>query len=81
MLSDYIQSAMSEAKYEILFDTNTYYGEIEKCKGVWAESDTLENCRKELQEVLEGWLILKLKDGDEIPVINNIEINQKVAVA
>ncbi|MBI4649319.1 MAG: type II toxin-antitoxin system HicB family antitoxin [Bacteroidia bacterium] len=79
MLTDYIQSAMNEARYEILPDTNTYYGEIEKCKGVWAESDTLEGCRRELQEVLEGWLILKIKDGDEIPAINTAEIKYKVA--
>ena len=37
----------------------------------------VEECRKELMEVLEEWLILKLSDGDSIPVVKGIEINIK----
>ena len=69
MLTEYITTAMTKAKYEILPDDGTYYGEIPQCRGVWAQAKTLEECRKELKEVLEGWLILKFQDGDHIPVI------------
>lgn len=65
MLTGYIYKQLKKAQYELLED-GTYYGEIPGLRGVWANSKRLEDCRKELQEVLEGWLILKLKDGDNI---------------
>ena len=57
MLTAYIKAAMKRAKYEILED-RTFYGEIIGFKGVYANADTLEMCREELQSVLEGWIIL-----------------------
>jgi len=78
MLTKYINAAMNTARYEIMEDGN-YYGEIPPCPGVWASGKTLEKCREELQEVLEEWLILKLKDGDPIPVIAGIDLQVEVA--
>ena len=66
MLIQYIQSQLKKACYKILKD-GTYFGEIPGLKGVWAKGKTLEKCREELQEVLEEWLLLKLRDGDFIP--------------
>ena len=37
------------------------YGEIAECSGVYANAETLENCRELLQEVLEGWIILSFR--------------------
>jgi len=65
MLTAYINKAVSRAAYKILED-DTYFGEVPGLQGVWANASTLEACRRELQEVLEGWLILKLRDGDSI---------------
>jgi len=36
MLLGYIQAAMRHARYEILSEDGTYYGEIPKCRGVYA---------------------------------------------
>ncbi|HLD34774.1 MAG TPA: hypothetical protein VJB62_02825 [Patescibacteria group bacterium] len=36
-------------------------------KGVWADSHNLEDCRKELKEVLEDWLLLNVRDRNRIP--------------
>ncbi|MFQ5629433.1 MAG: type II toxin-antitoxin system HicB family antitoxin [bacterium] len=44
-------------------------------QGVWANADSLEVCRDELREVLEEWLIIGLKLGQPIPVIDGIELN------
>ena len=68
MLTTYIQSAMKHAKYEIL-DDQTFYGEIEGFQGVYANANTLEMCREELQSVLEGWIMLGLRMGHPLPVI------------
>lgn len=57
MLTSYIGAAMHRATYEIL-DDGTYYGEIPGFQGVYANANALEACREELQEVLEGWMVL-----------------------
>jgi len=75
MLTDYIQAAMRKARYEILPDGEGYFGKITDLQGVWANADTLEACREELQEVLEEWIIVGLTMGTPIPVIDGIELN------
>ena len=66
MLTVYIQTALRKARYEILED-DSYYGEIPGFSGVFADADTLEACRDQLQEVLEGWILLGLRLGHELP--------------
>ena len=46
MITEYINAALSHAKYEIIEDTEPYYGEIPELKGVWATGKTLEECRR-----------------------------------
>ena len=71
---------MRKAHYEILKESEGYIGKILGLQGVWADADTLEACREELREVLEEWIILGLKMGHHIPVIDGIELNiEKVA--
>ncbi len=73
MLTSYIHAAMRLAKYEILED-KTYYGELPGFKGVWANADSLDACREELQSVLEDWLVLGLRMGHELPVVAGIDL-------
>ena len=49
MLTKYIDAAMRRATYEILPDDRSFYGEIPGLQGVYANEDTLEKCRDELQ--------------------------------
>jgi predicted RNase H-like HicB family nuclease len=67
MLTEHIEEALKRAKYEIINDEEPYYGEVPELKGVWANGKTLEECRKKLKEVIEGWLILSIKKGLSIP--------------
>ena len=60
MLTTYLRAAMGRARYEILADDGSYYGEIPGFDGVYANVSTLEGCRDELLEVLEEWLLLKV---------------------
>jgi len=66
MLTEYVFQKLNKAHYKILED-GTYFGEIPGLKGVWASGKNLEKCRETLREILEEWLILKLRDGDKIP--------------
>jgi|GEM_PF-163469 len=77
MLTDYIKAALKRAKYEIIEDDKSVYAEIPELPGVWANAATLEACREELAEVLEGWLILSLQRGHEIPVLDRINLNPR----
>ena len=78
MLVDYVLGALEHATYEIL-DSGRYFGSISECPGVWGEGENLEGRRREVQEVLEDWLILKLRDGDDIPVIDGHDLNLQQA--
>ncbi len=80
MLTAYIEAAMRKASYEILPDGEGYFGKIDGLDGVWANAETLEACRDELLEVLEEWLLLGLKMGHEIPVVDGIDLCVKAAV-
>jgi predicted RNase H-like HicB family nuclease len=73
MLTKYICAAMHQATYEILPD-GSFYGEIPGFQGVYANAETLEDCRDQLQEVLEGWMILGLRLGHSLPVVDSIDL-------
>lgn len=59
MLNDYMDKAMQHAQYEHIED-GTYFGRIPGFKGVWANASTIQECRNELRDVLEGWILLNL---------------------
>jgi predicted RNase H-like HicB family nuclease len=67
MIVEYIEAALGKAKYDIIRDEEPYYGEVPGLKGVWATGKTLEECRKNLSEVIEGWIIVRIKKGLPIP--------------
>jgi predicted RNase H-like HicB family nuclease len=74
MLTDYVRGAMRKAKYEILEDDKSFYGEIPGFQGVYANAATLEECREQLQEVLEEWLLLRISRNMPVPVVNGIDL-------
>ncbi len=74
MLLEYIQAALHRAKYEILADEGSYYGEIPECNGVYANAGTLEDCREQLQEVLEEWVLFRVHKHLPLPAIDGIEL-------
>lgn len=66
MLSEFIAKQLQKARYKLLGD-GTYFGEIPGLRGVWGNAKTLEGCRRELQEVLESWVIFRLQQNLKIP--------------
>jgi len=75
MIREYIDAAMHRAKYEILEDDHSFYGEIPECQGVWANAKTLEECREDLSSVLEDWLLVGISLHHTLPVFDGIDIN------
>ena len=54
-----------------------FYGQIPNCKGVYATGKTLEECRDELEEILEEWLLFRISKNLEIPRMNGISLKVK----
>ena len=80
MLNKYIQKALHKAKYEILSDDHSFYGEIPDFQGVYANAATLEDCREELAEVLEEWIFFRVSKNLPLPFIDGFQLTiQKVA--
>jgi len=80
MLTNYINSAMRRAKYEILADEGTFYGEIPGFDGIYADALSLEVCRDELEEVLEEWILFRVSRNLPLPVVDGIELTIKKVV-
>ncbi|MBI4050648.1 MAG: type II toxin-antitoxin system HicB family antitoxin [Candidatus Doudnabacteria bacterium] len=66
MLTEFVIKKLKIAKYKLLKD-KTYFGEIPGLQGVWANARNLEDCRKQLREVLEEWVLLRIRDRQSVP--------------
>ncbi|MEW6494398.1 MAG: type II toxin-antitoxin system HicB family antitoxin [Cyanobacteriota bacterium] len=76
ILSDYVDKAIALAMYDKLED-GTFAGRIPACKGVVAFGETLRECQDELRSTLEDWILLGLKLGHSLPIIDGINLNQE----
>ncbi len=74
MFTDYTQAALDRAKYEILADDGSFYGDIPGFDGVYANAPTLEACRRELQEVLEEWILLRVSRQLSLPTVEGQDL-------
>lgn len=79
MINEYIQAALQRANYER--EDNVFYADVPELPGVLASGNTLEECRKELIEVVEGWLIVGIRHGDFLPILDGIDLNIGVETA
>lgn len=80
MLTAYIAAALRHAQYELMED-GQFFANVPELSGVWASGTTVEACREELREVIEGWLLLGLHGGDELPVLDGIRLDVRQAPA
>ena len=74
MITDFVKQKMQKARYKTLKD-GSHFGAITGLKGVWASAPTRQVCVKELQEVLEDWLVLKLRTGERITGLSSSRIS------
>lgn len=77
MIRDFIHAAMQRAHYEIIDQPgDEYYGEIPGLDGVIACGTTLEECRANLEDALDSWIVLGLQLGHTIPEIDGVRLNR-----
>lgn len=63
------------ARYERIGKDRRYFGSIKGFKGVWAEGKTRKECEGELREVLEEWLLLKIRKKQFVPTTHLYDLN------
>lgn len=80
MLTAYITAALQHAVLEELPDGEGWVGTIPGLDGVLAYGATKQAAQDELPSVLEDWLLLGLRFGDPIPIIDGIDLNVPLAV-
>ncbi len=78
ILSEYVEKVMAQAVYDKLED-GTFAGRIPPCKGVVAFGKTLRECEDELHSTLEDWILVGLKLGHPLPVVEGIDLNREPA--
>jgi predicted RNase H-like HicB family nuclease len=74
MLRDYLSAALHRAQYEILSDDGSFYGEIPTFEGVFANSASLEECRDELEDVLEEWVFIRISRNLPLPEVDGHQL-------
>ncbi len=80
MITDYINAALHQAEYELM-ENGRFFGSIPACQGCWGEGPTLEAARDELASALQDWLMVKIRFGDELPIVGGIDLNPQPVYA
>ncbi|OGB90023.1 hypothetical protein A2625_01640 [candidate division WOR-1 bacterium RIFCSPHIGHO2_01_FULL_53_15] len=76
MIMEYIEAALNKARYDMIKDKEPFYAEIPGLDGVYATGKTLEECRKNLSEVIDDWIVIRLRRGLPIPPIEGHKIEE-----
>ena len=69
ILTEYLEAAMNHVQLDRLSDTEVY-AEIPPCPGVWATGKNEWHARQQIREVLEEWLVLKIRGQEPIPHVD-----------
>ena len=80
IFSDYFRVAMRHAEYETLPEGEGVFATIPGLDGLWANAPTIEECRDELESVLDDWVLIGLRLGHEIPSIDGLSLAQSQVV-
>jgi predicted RNase H-like HicB family nuclease len=73
-LKEYIDLALTRAKFETIEDEEPFFAEIPGLAGVWATGRTQDECRKNLHEVIEDWIEVRQRRGLQIPSLDSYKL-------
>jgi predicted RNase H-like HicB family nuclease len=78
MITRYIERALERARYELLPD-GTFAVTVRGLRGVVATGATLEACRRDLAEVVEEWLLVRVARGLDVPPLDGATVKVRKA--
>jgi predicted RNase H-like HicB family nuclease len=78
MITKYIDKALARARYEALED-GSFCATVPGLRGVVALGIGVEECRRELAEVVEEWVLVRVARGLDIPRLGGVTIKVRRA--
>jgi predicted RNase H-like HicB family nuclease len=76
LMDRYLSEALKTATLEKIAEDDVWFAEIPHFQGVYASDADIEECGKQLRDVLFNWLVLKIEQNDrDIPVLAGINLN------
>lgn len=78
MLTAYIATALRRARYEVV-DDNEFCATVPGLRGVIATAKTVEQCRTQLAEVIEAWVLVRISRGLRVPALGGATVQVKKA--
>jgi predicted RNase H-like HicB family nuclease len=68
MITRYVARALERAEYRLI-DDGTFAATVRGLRGVVATGDTLEACRRQLADVVEEWVLVRVARGLHVPTL------------
>jgi predicted RNase H-like HicB family nuclease len=73
---EYVAAAMRKARFEQMED-GQWFASLPGFSGVWASASTVDKARKELAEVLDGWISVHTRLGkNSLPDVDGISLHE-----
>jgi predicted RNase H-like HicB family nuclease len=77
MLTRYVETIMKDAIFEPIEDEpGMIWGELPGIDGVWARARSEAECRNDLQEALEEWMLYRFQHSLPLPVVHGIDLSR-----
>ena len=73
MITDYIDAALRRARYELV-DGNEFCATVAGLPGIIATGRTLEECRDQLAEVVEEWVLVRVSRRLSVPRLGGVTV-------
>jgi predicted RNase H-like HicB family nuclease len=78
MITKYIDKALARARYDVLED-GSFCATVPGLRGVVALGRGVEECRRELSEVVEEWVLVRVARGLDVPRLGGVVIKVRRA--
>ena len=75
LIEAWVAAALSRARIEPIAEPRGFFADVPEAWGAWGFGETREEALMDLEAGLEGWLTLKVADGDDdIPVMGGVHL-------
>ena len=75
LIEAWVAEALTRARIEPIADPEGFFTDVPEAWGAWGFGQTPEKALMDLEAGLEGWLTLKVADGDDdIPIMGGIHL-------
>jgi hypothetical protein len=78
MIVRYIATALERARFERLSD-DTVCGTVRGLRGVIAIAPSTRECRAQLAEIIEEWILVRVAQGLAVPKLGGVSVRVRRA--